>query len=121
DDAGEERYDPFAVLPQVGTGFPAGQTPSPSGSSLPRRQAIGGETIPEANQPASVPSETPSPWGMPGKPTRRAALERLQEIFMTDDLLDFAQVLRLVGQFPRVNLAFAVTRDGAIYGEGPPL
>jgi hypothetical protein len=48
-------------------------------------------------------------------------LERLQEIFMTDDLLDVAQVLRLVSQFPRVTVAFAVARDGTIYGEAPAL
>ena len=40
---------------------------------------------------------------------------------MTDDLLDVAQVLRLVSQFPRVTLAFAVTRDGVVYGEAPAL
>ena len=40
---------------------------------------------------------------------------------MTDDLLDVAQVLRLVSQFPRVTLAFAVTRDGIVYGEAPAL
>jgi hypothetical protein len=55
------------------------------------------------------------------KPGRRIALERLQEIFMTDDLLDIGQVLRLVSQFPRVTLAFAVARDGVVYGEAPAL
>lgn len=40
---------------------------------------------------------------------------------MTDDLLDIAQVLRLVSQFPRVTLAFAVARDGTAYGEAPAL
>lgn len=40
---------------------------------------------------------------------------------MTDDLLDIPQVLQLVSRFPRVTLAFAVTRDGIVYGDAPAL
>ncbi|MBW0001039.1 MAG: hypothetical protein JO015_18250 [Verrucomicrobia bacterium] len=119
---GEERSDPFAILPSVGPRPSSGQPSPPDLPPAPPKEISVGPAPPGVIiQPvASAPSSPPSP-GLSGKPGRRIALERLQEIFMTDDLLDIPQVLRLVSRFPRVTLAFAVTRDGTVYGEAPAL
>ncbi|MBV9490730.1 MAG: hypothetical protein JO069_13560 [Verrucomicrobia bacterium] len=111
----EQWFDPFASLPPVGPrplAGPASPAVDPS-RSMPKE-------VPGTGQGAvgSQP-DPPRVTGLAQKPARRAAVERLQAIFMTDDLLDFAQVLRLVSQFPRVRLAFAVGRDGMVYGEAP--
>jgi hypothetical protein len=119
---GEERFDPFAILPSVGPQASSGQPVAASPPPVAPKKMPGGEASPSgvSHPVASAPRLSPSPE-LSGKPRRRIALERLQEIFMTDDLLDIAQVLRLVSQFPRVTLAFAVTRDGIVYGEAPAL
>jgi hypothetical protein len=120
--ATEERFDPFAVLPSVGPRASSGQ-PRPSGSppAAPKEIPGGHAPPPGVSHPVASASPLSPPPGLSSKPGRRIALERLQEIFMTDDLLDIAQVLRLVSQFPRVTLAFAVARDGIVYGEAPAL
>jgi hypothetical protein len=120
--ANEERFDPFAILPPVGPRASSGQPPSPGPPpAAPKEIPLGHVPSPGVSHPvASAPPLSPSA-GLCTKPGRRIALERLQEIFMTDDLLDIAQVLRLVSQFPRVTLAFAVARDGIVYGEAPAL
>jgi hypothetical protein len=50
------------------------------------------------------------------KPRRRIGLERLQEIFMTEELLDARQVAKLVAALPKVKGALIILEDGALMG-----
>jgi hypothetical protein len=50
------------------------------------------------------------------KPVRRLALERLQEIFLTDDFLDARQVAKLLRAFPKVKGALILLEDGTVMG-----
>jgi hypothetical protein len=54
--------------------------------------------------------------GIAQKPLRRSGLERLQEIFMTEDLLDANQVAKLVGALPKVKGALIMLADGTFMG-----
>jgi hypothetical protein len=54
--------------------------------------------------------------GIAQKPLRRIGLERLQEIFMTEDLLDANQVAKLVGALPKVKGALIMLADGTFMG-----
>jgi hypothetical protein len=55
------------------------------------------------------------------KPLRRIGLERLQEIFMTDDFLDAQQVATMLGHFPKVKGVLIMLEDGSLMGgELPP-
>ena len=56
------------------------------------------------------------PGAPPQKPPRRAGLERLQEIFMTEDLLDAREVAALIACFPKVNGALIFLSDGTLMG-----
>ncbi len=47
---------------------------------------------------------------------RRIGLERLREIFMTEDQLDARQVANLLANFPKVNSAFVMLGDGTVLG-----
>jgi len=47
---------------------------------------------------------------------RRIGLERLREIFMTEDQLDARQVANLLADFPKVNSAFVMLCDGTVLG-----
>jgi len=51
---------------------------------------------------------------------RRTGLERLQEIFMMDDLLDAPQVANLVAAFPKVKSALVMRDDGTVLGGNVP-
>jgi hypothetical protein len=50
------------------------------------------------------------------KPPRKAGLERLQEIFMTEDLLDAREVAALIACFPKVSGALIFLGDGTLMG-----
>jgi hypothetical protein len=50
------------------------------------------------------------------KPVRKMGLERLQEIFMTEDLLDGWQVAKLVTALPKVKGALIMFGDGTLLG-----
>ena len=50
------------------------------------------------------------------KPPRKAGLERLQEIFMTEDLLDAREVAALIACFPKVGGALIFLSDGTLMG-----
>jgi hypothetical protein len=54
------------------------------------------------------------------KPLRRVALERLQEIFLTDDFLDARQVAKLLRAFPKVKGALILLEDGTVMGGDLP-
>jgi hypothetical protein len=53
-------------------------------------------------------------------PRRRIGLERLREIFMTEDQLDPPQVASLVAAFPKVKSALVMLADGTVLGGGVP-
>jgi hypothetical protein len=50
------------------------------------------------------------------KPLRQSGLERLQEIFLTDNLLDGRQVAHLISGLPRVKAALILLTDGTVMG-----
>jgi hypothetical protein len=50
------------------------------------------------------------------KPLRRIGLERLQEIFMTEDLLDAGEVAKLVAAFPKVKGSLIMLGNGSVMG-----
>ncbi|MBV9672361.1 MAG: hypothetical protein JO076_05995 [Verrucomicrobia bacterium] len=56
----------------------------------------------------------------PRKPLHRIGLERLQEIFMTEDLLDGRHVAKLIAEFPRVRGALIMLQDGTLIGGDLP-
>jgi hypothetical protein len=51
---------------------------------------------------------------------RRIGLERLREIFMTEDHLDAPQVAHLLAAFPKVNSAMLMLGDGTVLGGNVP-
>jgi hypothetical protein len=57
---------------------------------------------------------------VPDKPLRRVGLERLQEIFLTDDFLDARQVAKLLRAFPKVKGALILLEDGTVMGGDLP-
>jgi hypothetical protein len=56
---------------------------------------------------------TPVP---PEKPVKRVALERLQELFLTDDYLDAKAVAQLLRAFPKVQAVLIMKADGTPLG-----
>src|SRR5206468_6021793 len=59
--------------------------------------------------------------GVPGLENnngRRKGLERLQELYLTDDLLDGGKVSGLIQQLPRVCGVVIMLSDGAVLGGG---
>jgi hypothetical protein len=67
--------------------------------------------------------ETPKPVESkqkPPKPQRRRGLELLQELFLTDDFLDAAQVAHLLSAFPKVRAALIMSDDGTVLGGDLP-
>jgi hypothetical protein len=54
------------------------------------------------------------------KPPRRAGLERLQEIFMSEDLLDAREVAALIARFPKVSGTLILLGDGTFMGGNLP-
>ena len=54
--------------------------------------------------------------GMAQPPLRASEMQRLQEIFMTEDLLDVCRVAKLIAALPRVNGALIMLGDGTLLG-----
>jgi hypothetical protein len=54
------------------------------------------------------------------KPLRRIGLERLQEIFITEDIFDACQVAKLLAGFPKVKGALIMLGDGTLVGGDLP-
>jgi hypothetical protein len=106
------RSDPFKDLPNVGqrTGDREVEAMSPDPEI---------RTVPEVGEPVTkTSSEFVGP--IPGKPLRRVGLERLQEIFLTDDFLDARQVAKLLRAFPKVKGALILLEDGTVMGRDLP-
>jgi hypothetical protein len=104
---------PFDDLPKVGPEILRVKklevTPDPS--AIQERE----EAVQEAE--VSDHAQRPVTAGPPvQKPPRRAGLERLQEIFMTEDLLDAREVAALIACFPKVSGALIFLSDGSLMG-----
>ncbi len=99
--AGSMPDEPLPAAPSVA------RLPSSPAMSLPASVATPSGAAPGAGAGATFPS------------SKRRALERLQEIFMTDDYLDLDGVLRCLRAFPRVRTVFVIGADGARHGDDP--
>ena len=86
------------------------------------RGSIRAPARPEYADAKSMPVDKPglAPKEMGQKALRGRGLERLQEIFMTDDLLDASHVAELVAALPKVEGALIMRSDGTFMsGELP--
>jgi hypothetical protein len=107
------RSDPFKDLPNVGphTGEKEIEVRSPDPEIR-----TGPEVVESVTPKASSKFVAP----VPDKPLRRVGLERLQEIFLTDDFLDARQVAKLLRAFPKVKGALILLEDGTVMGGDLP-
>jgi hypothetical protein len=115
----------------ISVGMPAPQEPPKIGDfqHLPKVNPKAGSSL-TASEPGLINFAGPELWiesasGRPSskisepillKPSRQAGLERLQEIFLTDNLLDGRQVARLVCDLPRVKAVLILLTDGTVIG-----
>ena len=109
----ETRSDPFKDLPKVGPR---------TGDGKPEVTSPDREIRTNANVLRSIAPKTSSEWSaqVSDKPLRRLGLERLQEIFLTDDFLDARQVAKLLCAFPKVKGALILMEDGTVMGGDLP-
>ena len=109
----ETRSDPFKNLPKVGP------RPADSESEL---SSPGSEIRAGPEVVRWTVSKTSSEWvtQISDKPLRRLGLERLQEIFLTDDFLDARLVAKLLRAFPKVKGALIMLEDGTVIGGDLP-
>ena len=96
-----KRPDPFAVLPKVG--------PPVTKPTQERIESKPVRAVAEMRDPGTSPFQ-------PDKPVRRVALERLQELFLTDDYLDAKAVAGLLRAFPKVQAVLIMKADGTLLG-----
>ena len=100
------RADPFAALPKVG--------PPLTRSAQERVES-------EPVRAVADMRDTGTTTALPEKPVRRVALERLQELFLTDDYLDAMAVAQLLRAFPKVQAVLIMKANGTFLGgELPP-
>jgi hypothetical protein len=110
------KASPFDELPRVGSEVVKTKEPglvSDHPANQERKEVEGIEVSGDAKHPAPV--EPPA-----RKPPRRAGLERLQEIFMTEDLLDAREVAALIARFPKVSGTLILLGDGTLMGGNLP-
>jgi hypothetical protein len=105
--------DPFKDLPSVGprTGDRKLEVSSPDPEI---------RTSPEVVESVAPKISSEFAALVPNKPLRRVGLERLQEIFLTDDFLDARQVAKLLRAFPKVKGALILLEDGTVMGGDLP-
>jgi hypothetical protein len=108
-------FDPFQDLPKIGS-KQVQHFPSREDSSNPGKQTV---TSPVQVFETIRAEATPNPPTL-SKPLRRIGLERLQEIFLTDDLLDARQVAQLVTALPKVKGVLILFEDGTVMGGNLP-
>jgi hypothetical protein len=106
------KFDPFAGLPKVGKRVP----PTASTPSQPCQQSLAVSSRPDLSGAGASASRV----DLADAGRRRLALERLQEIFMTDDFLDVPQVAKLLAAFPKVKGAIIVLEPGTILASEVP-
>jgi hypothetical protein len=103
------KFDPFADLPKVGPKRNAGNAGNAGKEvRIDKFEAVALDRQTQAGVPASRHAE-PSL-----KPLRRIGLERLQEIFLTEDLLDAREVAKLLARFPKVTGVLIMLNDGSL-------
>ena len=104
------KFDPFADLPKVepkrkaDTADIAGNAGNETSTQQRETNSARADTLIRRHAETSV------------KPRRRIGLERLQEIFLTDDLLDAREVAKLLGRLPKVKGALIMLNDGKLLG-----
>jgi hypothetical protein len=111
----QTRPDPFKDLPKVG---PHREDRKPESGS--RHREAQTEYIPIPAKPILTRADLESALPASDKPLRRLGLERLQEIFLTDDFLDARQVAKLLRAFPKVKGALIVLENGTVMGGDLP-
>jgi hypothetical protein len=107
----ETRPDPFKDLPKVG---PHREDQKPCA----RHREAQTEYVP--TKPIRTKADSESALPASDKPLRRLGLERLQEIFLTDDFLDARQVAKLLRAFPKVKGALILCENGTVMGGDLP-
>jgi hypothetical protein len=105
----ELRSDPFKDLPKVGpnTGDGKSEVTSLDREIAPSAAAVGPVQSKTGSESAAQVSD---------KSLRRLGLERLQEIFLTDDFLDARQVAKLLLAFPKVKGALILLEESTVAG-----
>jgi hypothetical protein len=98
------------------TGFAHFETPSRSGPVIP--------SLPQLPDPEAelrhAEGATPRIGTIAQNSLERIALERLREIFMTEEQLDARRVADLLAAFPRVNTAMVMLGEGTVLGGSLP-
>jgi hypothetical protein len=109
------KFDPFADLPKVG---PKRNADIADTAGSERRSGSRDERSKQQLETNSAHADTPIRRHAETSvtPLRRIGLERLQEIFLTDDLLDASEVAKLLGRFPKVKGALIMLNDGKLLG-----
>jgi hypothetical protein len=97
-----ERSDPGAPLRSSAMRLAQSQSASPADEA---RKAEGGD---------------PKCEGLTQSSLKRMGLERLREIFMTEEQLDARQVANLLAAFPKINSAMIMHGDGTVLGGNLP-
>jgi hypothetical protein len=114
--AQEPTFDPFRDLPKVGPEAAKDRVRNEDRSDLPEHQ------LPSVVQPRE--KLKPAAFGPPmeafSMPLRRIGLERLQEIFLTEDLLDAGEVAKRIGALPKVKGVLILFQDKTIIGGALP-
>jgi predicted regulator of Ras-like GTPase activity (Roadblock/LC7/MglB family) len=109
------KFDPFQDLPKIGLKQVPHLTSREDSSNLGKQSVTSSAQVFETIQ-----TETTSNPPTSSKPLRRIGLERLQEIFLTEDLLDARQVARLVASLPKVKGVLILFEDGTVMGGNLP-
>jgi len=107
------RSDPFKDLPNVGPRTDDRKFEASSPEPKIR-------TCPEVMRSVAPKTNSEFAAQVPDKPLRRVGLERLQEIFLTDDFLDARQVAKLLRAFPKVKGALILLEDETVMGGDLP-
>jgi hypothetical protein len=115
------KFDPFADLPKVGPQRNAEnerETLQPLLEETAATREIRSTDASETTDTAGSERQTPKAKRETThlKPLRRIGLERLQEIFLTDDLLDAREVAKLLARFPKVRGVLIMLNDGSLMG-----
>ncbi len=111
------KASPFDELPRVGPEVLKSKEPglvSDHPANQERKEVEDGVEV-SGGAKHLAPVEPPA-----RKPPRRAGLERLQEIFMTEDLLDAREVAALIARFPKVSGTLILLGDGTLMGGNLP-
>jgi hypothetical protein len=108
---GPSKAGPFDELPKVGPeAVPNKKSEVTTDQMANQEKDQLDAEIPIAAQPLD--RTDPAEQKLP----RKSGLERLQEIFMTEDLLDARQVAALIARFPKVRGALILLSDGTLMG-----